>query len=125
MHSPVDYARVVKIIGNEMDITDLDLESILPPAAVMVITVTATTTSGKPLLQEDLAKVMAGCDRMQQVVSDRDAILDLVQRKMHRIAPNLSAAVGTEIAAQLMGAAGGLLNLSKMPAGNVQVGVVK
>lgn len=121
VHSPIDYARVVNLIGNEMDITDLDLESILPPAAVMVITVTATTTSGKPLLEDDLAKVMLGCDRMQQVVSDRDAILDLVQRKMHRIAPNLSAAVGTEIAAQLMGAAGGLLNLSKMPAGNVQV----
>ena len=40
---------------------------------------------------------------------------------MDRIAPNLSAAVGTEIAAQLMGVAGGLVNLSKMPACNVQV----
>jgi len=40
---------------------------------------------------------------------------------MDRIAPNLSAAVGTEIAAQLMGVAGGLINLSKMPACNVQV----
>ncbi len=58
VHNPVDYARVVKVIGNEMDITDLDLESILPPAAVMVITVTATTTSGKPLLQDDLDKVV-------------------------------------------------------------------
>lgn len=41
--------------------------------------------------------------------------------QMDRIAPNLSAAVGTEIAAQLMGVAGGLVNLSKMPACNVQV----
>ncbi len=64
---------------------------------------------------------MQGCDRMQQILDDRAAILDLVQRKMHRIAPNLSEAVGTEIAAQLMGAAGGLTNLSRMPAGNVQV----
>ena len=40
---------------------------------------------------------------------------------MHRIAPNLSTAVGTAIAAQLMGVAGGLTSLSQMPACNVQV----
>ncbi len=40
---------------------------------------------------------------------------------MHQIAPNLSAAIGSEVAARLMGVAGGLLTLSKMPACNVQV----
>lgn len=40
---------------------------------------------------------------------------------MHKIAPNLSAVVGTEVAAKLMGVAGGLLALSKIPACNVQV----
>ena len=31
MHHPIDYARVVKAIGNEMDITLIDtLEDILP-----------------------------------------------------------------------------------------------
>ncbi len=44
-----------------------------------------------------------------------------VQARMHRIAPNLSTAVGTAIAAQLMGVAGGLTSLSQMPACNVQV----
>jgi hypothetical protein len=59
-----------------------------------------------------------------QLEEDKGLILRLVQLKMDRIAPNLSAAVGTEIAAQLMGVAGGLVNLSKMPACNVQVGDV-
>jgi hypothetical protein len=40
---------------------------------------------------------------------------------MQGIAPNLSAAVGSEVAARLMGVAGGLLALSRMPACNVQV----
>jgi hypothetical protein len=40
---------------------------------------------------------------------------------MHQIAPNLSAAIGSEVAARLMGVAGGLMTLSKMPACNVQV----
>ena len=46
----------------------------------------------------------------------------LLQNKMHKIAPNLSVAVGTEVAARLMGVAGGLVHLSKIPACNVQVG---
>ena len=61
------------------------------------------------------------CALALQLEEDKGVILRLVQQKMDRIAPNLSAAVGTEIAAQLMGVAGGLLHLSKMPACNVQV----
>lgn len=30
MHHPIDYARVVQAIGNEMDVTLIDLENILP-----------------------------------------------------------------------------------------------
>ena len=41
---------------------------------------------------------------------------------MHKIAPNLSTVVGSEVAARLMGVAGGLISLSRMPACNVQVG---
>jgi hypothetical protein len=41
---------------------------------------------------------------------------------MGSIAPNLSAAIGSEVAARLMGVAGGLLALSRIPACNIQVG---
>jgi len=40
---------------------------------------------------------------------------------MGTIAPNLSAAIGSEVAARLMGVAGGLLALSRIPACNIQV----
>lgn len=40
---------------------------------------------------------------------------------MFIVAPNLSNVVGTAIAAQLMGTAGGIENLSRMPACNIQV----
>ncbi len=40
---------------------------------------------------------------------------------MSFVAPNLSAIVGSSIAARLMGLAGGLTALSKMPAGNIQL----
>ena len=40
---------------------------------------------------------------------------------MNMLAPNLSAIVGTTTAAKLLGVAGGLSGLAKMPACNVHV----
>ncbi len=48
-------------------------------------------------------------------------ILQFVESRMSSIAPNLSLIVGSEIAARLMGLAGGLHPLSRMPACNIQV----
>lgn len=64
--------------------------------------------------------MLEGCEAALQLDADKAAILALVQARMHKIAPNLSTAVGTAIAAQLMGVAGGLTALSQMPACNVQ-----
>lgn len=104
-----------------MDLTMVNLDDVLPQATIMVVSVTASTTSGQPLSPENLQKVLQAADAALQLDEDKGLILQLVQQKMHKIAPNLSAAVGTEIAARLMGVAGGLVNLSKMPACNVQV----
>ena len=82
---------------------------------------TATTTSGQPLPEEDLERVLQAADMVLQLDADKLLILDLVKMRMHKMAPNLSEAVGEEIAARLMGVAGSLENLSKMPACNVQV----
>lgn len=45
-----------------------------------------------------------------------------VSSRMNVLAPNLSAIVGTTTAAKLLGVAGGLTGLAKMPACNVHVG---
>lgn len=87
----------------------------------MGVTVTATTTSGQPLLEETLRRVLDAADMIQKLDSDKTKLLELVKQRMHQIAPNLSVLVGEEIAARLMGVAGGLQNLSQMPACNVQV----
>ena len=44
-----------------------------------------------------------------------------VSSRMNMLAPNLSAIVGTTTAAKLLGVAGGLAGLAKMPACNVHV----
>jgi len=44
-----------------------------------------------------------------------------VSSRMNVLAPNLSAIVGTTTAAKLLGVAGGLAGLAKMPACNAHV----
>ena len=53
-HLSLPLPTCLQAIGNEMDVTLVDLDRLLPPATVMVVTVTATTTSGKPLSEEEL-----------------------------------------------------------------------
>ena len=121
VHHPIDYARVVKKIANEMDLTLVDLEGLLPSAIIMVVSVTASTTSGKPLPEEILSKTIDACDRALALDAAKKKVLDFVESRMGYIAPNLSAIVGSAVAAKLMGTAGGLVSLAKMPACNVQL----
>ncbi|GKB99889.1 U4/U6 small nuclear ribonucleoprotein Prp31 [Tanacetum coccineum] len=121
VHHPIDYARVVKKIGNEVDLTVVDLEGLLPSAIIMVISVTASTTSGKPLPEDVLQKTIEACDRALTLDASKKKVLDFVESRMGYIAPNLSAIVGSAVAAKLMGTAGGLASLAKMPACNVQL----
>ncbi|OLL24816.1 Pre-mRNA-processing factor 31 [Neolecta irregularis DAH-3] len=115
---PLDYAKSVKAIGNETDITKVDLK-FLQAATVMVVTVTSTTTAGSPLSEHRLNIVMKACDMALSLDAAKRKILDYVQSRMSLIAPNLSAIIGSSTAAKLIGIAGGLTALSKVPACNV------
>ncbi|KAI3997726.1 hypothetical protein MKX01_040699 [Papaver californicum] len=121
VHHPIDYARVVKKIGNEVDLTLVDLEGLVPSAVIMVVSVTASTTVGKPLPEDSLNKTIEACDRALALDIAKKEVLDFVESRMGYIAPNLSAIVGSAVAAKLMGTAGGLSALAKMPACNVQL----
>ena len=118
--NPVDYARVVKVIGNEMDMTMVNLEEVLPSATIMVVSVTGSTTSGKPLPEDELQRVFEGCDEMVALLQARMEMLEYVESRMMKFAPNVSVLIGTSLAAQMIGQAGGLTALSKIPSCNVQ-----
>lgn len=119
--SPVDYANAVKRIGNQTDITLIDLTDILPAAIIMIVSVTASTTEGTPIDDEQMSRVIEACDEMLALEQDRIRILTYVEGRMDIVAPNISAIVGSSIAARLMGIAGGLIALSKLPANVVQL----
>lgn len=119
--NPFDYAKTVKMIGNETDLTKIDLKSFLPSATIMVITVTSTTTDGRSLTDEELGQLNEACDVLFEMDNVKARLLEYVQSRMSFIAPNLTILLGSATAAKIMGLAGGLSALSKIPGCNILV----
>ncbi|XP_065846428.1 U4/U6 small nuclear ribonucleoprotein Prp31-like [Oscarella lobularis] len=121
--NPIDYMKTVTFIQNSLEVTkvDAELKDFLPAATVMVISVTASTTQGNKIEQEELDEVLKACEMGHFLNDAKLSIYEYVESRMSFIAPNLSHIVGPSIAAKLMGVAGGLTPLSKMPACNVLV----
>ena len=119
--SKLEYLRVVAQMRNEMDMTQVDLSGILPPTVVMVVSVTGSTTSGQPLTDSELGECLRGCDACLKLEDDKGTILQYLQSRMSMLAPNLTHLVGPSLAALLVGMAGGLADLARVPACNMTV----
>ncbi|XP_022664337.1 U4/U6 small nuclear ribonucleoprotein Prp31-like isoform X2 [Varroa jacobsoni] len=118
-----DYLLTVQEIGNDLaKVKNSDrLNQILTPATVMVVSISASTSQGEPLSPSEMERVFEACEMAQQLNDMKTEVFDFVESRMSLIAPNLSVLVGASVAAKLMGIAGGLTKLSKMPACNIQV----
>ncbi|XP_076345141.1 pre-mRNA processing factor 31 [Tachypleus tridentatus] len=117
----LEYVSTVKELGNDLDKAKNNetLLQLLTPATIMVVSVTASTTQGHLLSQDELSIIFEACDMAMELDNYKLQIYNYVESRMSFIAPNLSVIVGASTAAKIMGVAGGLTNLSKMPACNV------
>jgi U4/U6 small nuclear ribonucleoprotein PRP31 len=111
---PLDYARTVLLLGNELGKVN-DLADVLPATNVITISMTASSSTGKLLDKDELDRVYEASKVSLDLDGSRQKILSYVEGRMKVFAPNLSGIVGSEIAAKLIGAAGGLNNLANMP----------
>ncbi|KAG1753872.1 uncharacterized protein EDB91DRAFT_1100381 [Suillus paluster] len=118
---PAQYVRAVRVLANTADPTKAELAGVLPPAVVMSVLITATTTTGQTLTDAQWAAVEKACDLADKLEEARKKIFMYVSSRMNVLAPNLSAIVGTTTAAKLLGVAGGLGPLAKMPSCNVHL----
>ena len=118
--TPYEYALTVKTLGNDLDVMKKDL-SFLPNHNIMAINIISSTTSGKPLNQNDLNKLNLACEQLIKLNKDRILILDYISTRMNLIAQNVCALVGSNVAAKIITAVGGIVELSKMPASNILV----
>jgi U4/U6 small nuclear ribonucleoprotein PRP31 len=82
---------------------------------------TATATRGRKLTEQEWRTVERATDVAGELRTARETIFAYVESRMAAVAPNLSAIVGTGIAAKLLGLAGGLQAFSRVPACNIMV----
>lgn len=118
--SPLDYSRIVLAASTE-DLAKVNYRAILPTTLAMVVSVAAATSAGRSFEEGDAAKATFLAKSLVWMCEQRDKVLEFIQLQMTAIAPNVSAIVGTAIASQLLGATGGIVALSRIPAGNIQV----
>ncbi|PLW05693.1 hypothetical protein PCASD_23624, partial [Puccinia coronata f. sp. avenae] len=115
--NPYEYLRAVRLFGNASDLSAVrGFESVLSSATAMIVTVEAATVSDDRVLTDlEWHRVDKAVLAAEELEDARRKILEYVESRMSLMAPNLSAIVGTRTAAKLMGVAGGLSGLSKMP----------
>lgn len=119
----LDYLHVVARMAKADKLSEVDLTDLLPGPTIMVVKMSASnsTSETQTLEDEEIQKIVQACEGGLKLKEYQNEILSFVESRMNTIAPNLSYLVGTNIAAKLVGIAGGMLALSRLPAGTIQV----
>ena len=117
------YRQAIGIIQNEMDVTNKneELNDILSSNQIITISVAGSTTSGRPLSNEELAEVNTCCTYLDELKDVQTELTTFVESRMEQWSPNVCALIGPALAAQLLASTGGLHELSKIPACNLQL----
>ena len=120
--NPIDYAKSVIEIGNVEDITTV-IENLnwLPNQTLMSLSVALSASVGRLLSEKELKEVIKLANEVISLNSQKAKMVHYLESRMSFLAPNVSAIVGTRVAAKLIAAAGGIVELSKIPSCNIQV----
>eukprot|EP00055_Hartaetosiga_balthica_P014514 m.79895 g.79895 ORF g.79895 m.79895 type:complete len:517 (-) comp8615_c9_seq3:16-1566(-) len=119
VRDPIDYVNTIKVLQNSLEAVQDRIQHLLPPATVMVVSVSASTSQGSTMSDVELERVNEACAMLLDLAQHKNAIYEYVESKMSFLAPNLTHICGSNTAARLLGIAGGLVKLSKMPSCNV------
>ncbi|GAA6009005.1 hypothetical protein JCM11491_005709 [Sporobolomyces phaffii] len=123
--APLPYCRVILALGNGPELQG-DIAGILPSGSVMAVKVTAATSKGEVLDEKEWIQVTEACEMMFGLDGAKKKILEYVESRISLLAPNISAIVGTQTATKILGIAGGLQGLNRIPHSNIYVlGAVK
>ncbi|KAI0987233.1 hypothetical protein GJ496_000726 [Pomphorhynchus laevis] len=120
---PLGYILTAKTLGNDVDKAKNcdDLLNFLNQATIMVVSVSASATQGTELSTEQLQVIDDAYQTAIMLNNHQEYMFKFIESRMTFIAPNLTALLGASVAAKIIGVAGGLTNLSKMPACNLLV----
>lgn len=131
VNNRVKYISTVAIIGNgpfdqlKVITTSTDnpvgktLREVLDGPTVMNVHMEAAISKGEPLDSTTLELLVQACKIALELNQHKTSLTEFVQKHMPRYAPDLTALIGAEVAAQLVNAAGGLKKLANIPASNL------
>ncbi|CDJ38097.1 nucleolar protein NOP5, putative [Eimeria tenella] len=115
------YARVVQKIGFRTNAKNADIEALIPDEICAEVRMSAETSMGTEMTEEDLQHITSLACRVEELVEYRANLAEYLKLRMRAVAPNLTHMVGEVIGARLMAHSGSLLSLSKQPASTIQI----
>lgn len=126
---PQDLVKVVMFLGHHTSVenaksvaTDQNaIESVLGPAQLMTLTVALTGAHEHALGYLEMEHVLSCCALGLRLIQARQLLLQYIQLYMEQLGPNISALIGSEIAANLVAFTGGMVALSRIPSCNLMV----
>ncbi|KAF8728673.1 hypothetical protein HU200_017944 [Digitaria exilis] len=118
----IEYAKVVKMMGNRANAVNLDFSEILEDDEVEAqLKEAAVISMGTEVSDLDLLNIRELCDQVLALSEYRAQLYEYLKSRMNTIAPNLTALVGELVGARLIAHGGSLLNLAKQPGSTIQI----
>uniref|UniRef100_A0A0D9VTZ8 Nucleolar protein 58 n=1 Tax=Leersia perrieri TaxID=77586 RepID=A0A0D9VTZ8_9ORYZ len=118
----IQYAKVVKMMGNRTNAVNLDFSEILSDDEVEAqLKEAAVISMGTEVSDLDLLNIRELCDQVLALSEYRAQLFDYLKSRMNTIAPNLTALVGELVGARLIAHGGSLVNLAKQPGSTIQI----
>ncbi|KAL7571994.1 hypothetical protein ACA910_001651 [Epithemia clementina (nom. ined.)] len=123
LSSPIQYKTAVQVIQNEMDITRVNerLNQHFNSNQIITMSVASSTTEGRPLTADELEWALRLAAYMDEIDALQTELTRFVESRIRGLAPSVCALIGPQVAAQMVGMAGGLSELALIPACNLQV----
>ena len=112
-----DYINTVYNI-EKGDTSSITL-SFLPSNVYMALTFMFSSAKIDALNDKDKEDIISQCEKIRRLYDIRNRMLHYVSKNMKKIAPNLTALVGSDIESKLVAATGGIEELAKTPSGNI------
>jgi len=117
------YLKLVSELGSRKNFTESAVKTVgdLPQERAQRIVKAAESSLGAPFDELDLEAIESCVSQIFKLQELREHIAEYVDGLMSQVAPNLRTLVGATVGARLISLAGGLVELSRLPASTIQI----
>lgn len=115
------YIKLILKLKNAIEISSEDLTGLISSHQIMLIKISLSTTSGRPLAPQLLAQCLSHCETINNYTLEKEAILSFISSRINYIAPNVATILGVQLTSLLISLTGGIKKLSQIPSCNLEV----